>query len=431
MTRIPSTPLDFEFAALVGIDWADQKHDVCLLDLATNQQQHLVLPHTPEAIDDWAAELRQRFGGRLVGICLEQSRGALVYALMKYEHLVLFPLNPSRLKSFRSAITNSGAKDDPTDAQFLLEYLVHHRQHLTPWKPDDALTRQIGLLVEQRRQAVELRKRLANRMRSSLKQYFPQALQWTGDELHSRLSCDFLIKWSTLAAVQQASKQTLRKFFYSRHYRNEAGLKERLEQIRTARPLTTDSALQAGHALTVTLLARQLRELNHSLSEFDLQLAHLMTQHPDAAIFTSFPGAGEVMAPRLLAAFGSDRQRLANSAAMQNLSGIAPVTKRSGRSMVVHRRYACPKFLRQTFHEFASHSLQKSAWAKAYYQLRRAGGQGHHTAVRALAFKWIRILFRCWQERMPYDESRYLDALERRGAPLLKYRAPPAAPTGA
>jgi transposase len=427
MTLNPSSHTVLEFAALVGIDWADQKHDVCLLDLTTQEPQHFVLSHTAEAIDDWAAELRQRFGGRPVGICLEQSRGALVYALMKYEHLVLFPLNPRRLKNFRSAVTNSGAKDDPTDAQFLLEYLRHHRQHLIPWKPDDALTRQIGLLVEQRRQAVELRTRLANRMRSSLKQYFPQALQWTGDALHSRLSCDFLLKWSTLSAVQKASPQTLRKFFYGHHYRNEAGLKERLAQIRQARPLTTDAAFQAGYALTVTLLARQLRELKHSLAEFDRELARLMAQHPDAAIFTSFPGAGQALAPRLVAAFGSDRRRLDSSAAMQNLSGIAPVTKRSGRSTVVQRRYACPKFLRQTFHEFAVHSLQKSLWAKAYYQHHRARGQGHHAAVRALAFKWIRILFRCWQDRAPYNESRYLEALQQRGAPLLKYLASAAA----
>jgi transposase len=427
MTQIHPTSNDLEFAALIGLDWADQKHDVCLLNLTTGQQEQAVLKHTPEAIDDWAVELRRRFDGRPIGICLEQSRGALVYALMKYEHLVLFPLNPSRLKSFRSAVTNSGAKDDPTDAQFLLEYLVHHRQHLTPWKPDDALTRHIGLLVEQRRQAVELRKRLANRMRSSLKQYFPQALQWTGDELHSRLSCDFLIKWPTLAAVQKASSQTLRKFYYGHHYRNEAGLKERLEQIRAACPLTTDTALEAGHALTVTLLAKQLRELNQSLLEFDRELARLMTQHPDAAIFTSFPGAGEAMAPRLLAAFGSSRARIENPAAMQRLSGIAPVTKRSGRSIVVHRRYACPKFLRQTFHEFAGHSLPQSPWAKAYYQQQRAQGKGHHTAVRALAFKWIRILFRCWRDRVPYDESRYVAALQRCDAPLLKYLAP--APT--
>jgi transposase len=153
-----------------------------------------------------------------------------------------------------------------------------------------------------------------------------------------------------------------------------------------------------------------------------------MAQHPDAAIFTSFPGAGEALAPRLLAAFGSDRQRLSTPAAMQNFSGVAPVTKRSGRSKIVHRRYACPKFLRQTFHEFAAYSVLKSPWAKAYYRLRRAQGQRHHAAVRSLAYKWIRILFRCWKDRIPYDEARYLTALQKRSAPLLQHLDMSAAP---
>src|SRR5262245_5841454 len=152
------------FAALVGIDWADRKHDVCLLDLSSGKREHLVLPHTPEAIDDWACQLRQRFGGRPVAVCLEQSRGALVYALLKYDFLVLFPLNPSRLKSYRLAVTSSGAKDDPTDAQLLLEYLECHRAHLVAWRPDDARTRQLGLVGEERRKAVELRTKLSNRL---------------------------------------------------------------------------------------------------------------------------------------------------------------------------------------------------------------------------------------------------------------------------
>jgi hypothetical protein len=106
---------------------------------------------------------------------------------------------------------------------------------------------------------------------------------------------------------------------------------------------------------------------------------------------------------------------------MQSLSGVAPVTKRSGRSCVIHRRYACPKFLRQTFHEYAGHSLLKSLWARAFYRMQRDRGQSHHTAIRALAYKWIRILFRCWQERTPYDEITYFAALQRRSSPLLKY----------
>lgn len=416
-----TSPTNHEFAALVGLDWADQKHDVCLLDLESQRQELSVIAHRPESIDEWAIQLRERFGGRPVAVCLEQSRGSLVYALMKYEYLILFPLNPVRLRNFRQAVCSSGAKDDPTDASLLLQYLTQHRQHLTAWRPDDTHTRQLSFLVEQRRQAIGLRTQLSNRLQSALKQYCPQMLQWAGDEVYGKLSCDLVIKWPTLSAIQKASPAALRKFFYGHNSRSEERMLQRLEQIRSAKPLVTDQAIIESYSLTAVLLAKQLLELGRSIDAFDKALAKLLAQHPDAPIFTSFPGAGEVMAPRLLAAFGSDRSRFTSPAAMQNLCGVAPVTKRSGRTCVVHRRYACPKFLRQTFHEYAGHSLLKSTWAKAFYRMQRDRGQSHHTALRALAYKWIRILFRCWQQRTPYNEATYLAALQRHNAPLLKY----------
>jgi len=178
--------------------------------------------------------------------------------------------------------------------------------------------------------------------------------------------------------------------------------------------------------MAVTMLARLLRDLVASIEAYDKQIGQLMTQHPDARIFTSLPGAADAMAPRLLVAFGADRQRMDRAEEMQNFSGIAPVTKRSGKRTSVHRRWACPKFLRQTFHEFAGYSLKKSAWATAYYELQRKQGKGHHTAVRALAFKWIRIIFRCWKTHTPYDETTYLEALRRRGSPLVDQLLPAA-----
>ncbi len=134
------------------------------------------------------------------------------------------------------------------------------------------------------------------------------------------------------------------------------------------------------------------------------KLARLMAEHPDAALFQGLPGAGAALAPRLLVAFGADRQRCTGPGDVQTYSGIAPVTRRSGRSSSVHRRTACPRFLRQTFHEFAGHSVPRSAWTGAYYRQQRARGRGHHAAVRSLAFKWIRVIYRCWKERTPYDE---------------------------
>jgi transposase len=377
---------------------------------------------TAEAIEEWVAQLRQRFEGRPVAICLEQTRGALIYALMKYEFLVLFPLNPAKLAKYRQAITSlSGAKDDPTDAQLLLDYLTHHREHLVAWKPDDARTRQIALLVEGRRAAIDLRTQLSNQLRSTLKTYFPQAVAWMGGDLTTALACDWLIKWPSLEGLQRARSATIRKFYYGHNCRRGDLIEQRLREIAAAKPLCTDAAIVQSAVLRVTLLARQLRPLLASIKEYDQQLATLMSQHPDAALFQSFDGAGAAMAPRLLSAFGSDRERIASAAEMQTLSGIAPVTKRSGKSCTIQRRWACPKFLRQTFHEFAAHSIPHSSWAKGYYDLQRSRGKGHHAAIRALAFKWIRVIYHCWKTRTAYNETLYVQSLRNHHSPLLDY----------
>ncbi len=212
----------------------------------------------------------------------------------------------------------------------------------------------------------------------------------------------------------------MRKFYYSQNCRSESRIQERLGLIKNLVPLTTDSAIINSSVMKVRMLVAQLRPLVKSIDAMDRRLKELMQQHPDAGLYVNLPGAGPVLAPRLLAAFGDDRERMDSCTSLQCLSGIAPVTRRSGKRCNVQRRWACSKFLRQTFHESAHHSCRYSAWAKAFYDSQRAAGKGHHTAVRALAFKWIRILFRCWKTRTPYDEAAYLRALEKRNSPLLK-----------
>jgi transposase len=394
---------------------------VCLWEPGRNATEEFVLVHTPEAIDAWAAELRQRFGGRPVAICLEQTKGALIYALLKYDFMVLFPLAPARLASYRNATTSSGAKGDATDAALLCDYLCRHQEQLRQWKPDDPLTRQLGLLVEGRRKAVDLRTQMSNQLKSILKCYFPQAIDWVGRKLSSTLACDFLQRWPTLEAVQRQRPATLRKFYHAHNCRQAEVVAHRLAAIAEARPLTNDAAVIDCAVLAVRMLTVQLPGLEEAIATYDATIAELMGRHPDAHIFHSLPGAGPAMAPRLLAAFGTDRNRFDSSETMQKYSGIAPVTKASGKYKTVQRRWACPKFLRQSFHEFADHSTKQSAWARAYYLLQRERGTRHHAAIRALAFKWIRVIFRCWQDRRPYDESVYLQSLQARNSPLLAY----------
>lgn len=415
----PASLLDF--AAFVGLDWADRKHDVALAAAGDPRPEQSVLKHTPEAIDEWACELRQRFDGRPVAVCFEQTRGAIAFALLKYDFLVLFPLPPSRLAKYRESFATSGAKDDPSDAALLLDYLLHHRDRLRAWKPDTPETRELGLLTEARRDAVNQRTRLSNQLTATLKLYFPQALTLAGDDIDTPLACDFLSKWPTLEAVKKASSQTLRKFYWSHHSRSNARIEERLELVRSAMPLTNDQAIVSHGTLMTQCLVEQLRALAKSIARFEARIKQLMDQHPDAHLFEALPGAGDALAPRLVAAFGTDRERFQGASEIQMLSGIAPVTKRSGKRCVVQRRWACPKFLLQTFHEFAGCSVPRCPWARAFYQQQRAAGKGHHASIRSLAFKWIRILYQCWKTRTPYSEQSYLACLQKRNAPLLAY----------
>ena len=408
-----------EFAAYIGLDWADQKHDICLQEAGSNQVEPLLLDHKPDSISNWVAQLRQRFQGKPVAIALEQKRGGLLYSLMHYEFIVLYPVNPKALASYREAFATSGAKDDPVDAGLLLEMLRLHRDKLRPWTPDDPLTRELCLLVEYRRRLVDEKTRLTNRLQALLKQYFPQSLDWAG-ELDSLLAIDFLTQWPQLEAIQKASPEEVRKFYREHHCRLGEKLPKRLAEISAAQPLTSDKAVITASITMVQALLEPLRGLSAGIEAFDQQIKACYEQHPDKHIFNSLPGAGAVLAPRLLAAFGADRERYQSAEQIQCFSGIAPVTRRSGKTTFVQRRLACPKFVRQSFHEFAKSSINWSRWARAYYDQQRHRGNKCHEAFRALAYKWTRIIYRCWQDGVPYDEAAYIAKLELRGSPLAK-----------
>ena len=408
-----------DFAAFVGLDWADAKHDICLQATGTERREFLILEHRPEAIDAWVQTLRTRFNGQPVAVCLELNKGPIVSALRQYEFLVLFPVNPLTLAKYREAFTPSRAKDDPTDAELQVELLLKHRDKLTPLTPQSPTMRALAQLVEHRRRVVGDKVRLTNRLTSALKNYFPHVLQWFPDK-DTVLFCDFLSRWPTLKAAQLARRTTLEAFFRAHHVRAADVIDSRIQAIKSAIALTTDDGVITPHALLVQALIAQLRVTLQAIADFDTAIAPLAQGHPDFPLFDALPGAGAVFAPRLLVAFGEQRERFPSAEELQKYAGIAPVTERSGKKSWVHWRLQCPTFLRQTFVEWAAESTRHSFWAQVYYQQQRDKGKAHHAAVRALAFKWIRILYRCWQERTPYDESVYLQALKRRSAPLLR-----------
>lgn len=404
----------------IGIDWADQQHLVHLIEPGGRTSSR-TLDQDPDEIAQWIGELRQRFPGCTLAIALEQSRGALMHALLGLDGIELYPINPKQLARYREALDPSGGKTDPRDAELIARFLLHHRDQLRVWRPDTPETRRLGFLAEFRRRLVDERKSETLRLGSLLKLYFPLIIQLFGRNLHGELVLDLLGRWSTLKELQRVHPKTLRAFFAEHAIRQEQKQTELIETIRAATPLTQDAAVIDPHALYVQSLARQLVELNRTIDQFDEQLSQAVAQHDDAPIFRSLPGAGDALVPRLIAAFGSDRTRYDSAADLQTQSGIAPITKRSGKSCVIVRRHACPKFLRQTFHEFANCARQWSSWSAAFYAMKRAAGMRHHAAIRALAFKWIRILFRLWKTRTTYSEKDYLQHLKQKNSPVIKF----------
>ena len=408
---------ELQFAALVGIDWADQKHAWCLQAADTTQRENGEVQHTPEAIEAWVGQLCRRFDNRPIAVAVEQVKGALVFMLSKYEALHLFPVPPVMSAKMREALYPSGSKDDPQDADLLLELLLHHGDKLRRLSPDSEATRRVQNLVDERRNLVDEKTAQINRLTHQLKIYFPQMLEWF-EQLDTELVCALLERWPTLEELQKVPPERLRTFFHKQRCRYPELIERRLVGIRQAIPAIRDRAVIEAKSAVVKVSAQVIRSLVRGIADLDSKIEEAAAAHPDFFIFESLPGAGAVLAPRLLAAFGSQRERYASAEEVQTYSGIAPVMKRSGKKKWVHFRWACPKFVRQSFHEWAGHSIAHSQWARSYYQQQRERGKGHHAAVRGLAFKWIRIVFRCWKDRAAYDESRYLMTLAKRNSPL-------------
>lgn len=405
-----------EYAAFVALDWADEKHAYSLQAVGQSKKETGTLEQKPEILSAWVARLRERFGGQPIALAVEQSRGALIHALLEYDFLVLYPIHPTTVAKFREAFKFSGAKSDPLDTDQILEILTKHLELLKPLRPDTVDTRLLSRLVADRRKTVDLRTRHLQALGASLKEYFPQALEVLSGNLSSRLAHDFLKKWPTFEALQQANPATLKRFFYGHNVRSPEVIEQVLRVAEKSQPLTTDPAIvESGRRLS-QVHSELIQTLNPLLDDYDVRIEKVFHDHPEFALFTHIPGAGPALAPRLLAFFGTDRSRYDDAENVQCFTGIAPVTKSSGKTRVVYFRRACPKFVRQTFHEFARLSVAKSQWARNYVDYYTQKGKNYQAIIRALAFKWIRILFRCWKDRTPYDEQKYLKALEKRGS---------------
>ena len=400
----------------VGIDWAAQTH-------AWHLQHEQVeaagsLEQDAGAIEQWIKRLRQQHPGGQFAIAIETTKGPLISALLQYDDVTIWPINPASLAAYRKAFAHGGGKNDPSDAMLLCQYLSHYIDQLRPLRQDQPMTRKLAALSEDRRRLVDQRTAHCNELKAVLKSYFPEVLKLGAAKIYADFIIKFLLKYPSLNTTQKAGANKLRKLFYG--FGSRAKAQQRVERLLNATPLSQEPVLIETCSMRVTALASLIQTYNQQIRIYDNKITELVTEHHDYAIFKSLPGASDLTHSRMIAALGDDRSRYASAESLQAASGIAPLTTQSGKQRFVSSRWACTKFMKQTFHEFAGLSIKKSKWAAAYYQMLKDKGKTPQMAKRALAYKWQRIIFRCWQDRVPYNEEKYIERLRKTGSPIYQ-----------
>lgn len=373
------------------------------------------MENSSEALEDWITKLEGQANGLKIAVCLEQCNGMLLYKFIDRPVFEVYSLNPAMAASYREAFFPSKVKDDPVDSELLLEMVIMHRDRLRIWEPDTELTRALGTLSKQRRDIVNHRVKLVLRLYAELKRFYPQALELCGGRLDTKMSCDFLKKWPSTNKIKKERASNIRKFYYAHHCRSETLVSKRIESIKGIKNVSNEELIILASELKIQELASEIYLTTLYIEKYEKHINKLFEQHEDSAIFASFPGAGAAMAPRILAALGSKRDNFKKVEDLQAYTGIAPVIIRSGKKSIIHRRVKCSKFLLQTFHEFAGHSIAYSSWARAYYEEAKKRGVRHNMIIRSLAFKWLRIIYRCWKDRTIYNEEMYINNLQKKG----------------
>ena len=402
-----------EYSAYVGMDWSCDKHDFNVSIPGQDLNLNGIVPHGGSEVRSLFSDIQRQAGGQ-IAVCLEQSRGPLFNVLAEIPGVSIYPTNPVTLARLRKAFTPSGAKDDVRDAELARELVEHHRSHLRKKEAEDEGTQRLDLLSRNRRDLVDERTRVSLKLRDVLKQYFPQVLSLFED-LHAPVCLAFLENYSELVSVQCSTDEELFKFFRSQRCWRRSTNEKRIKILRESEPLLKSRAIVEVCSLHSKALCTQLRALNQSIVAFDKEIEAQVSVHEDYAIFASLPETAAVTVARLISAFGTNRTRFQSAEDVVNCFGISPIKIQSGRTEIICARVAKSKFLHQSIVEWAARTVTSCSWAKAFYRKQRAKGKNvtHRIAVRALAFKWCRILFHCWKNRTAYDEAVHLKNLRR------------------
>ena len=392
-----------------GIDWADDHHDVAVLDADGHLVATTRVAHSPAGLARLVAFLRELSPDLEQLACVvETAQGLLIAALLE-AGVPVYSVNPKTVDRRRPA---SGAKTDALDAYLLAKTARSDLADLRRLEPESPLVRELQQLTRDQDELIASQTRLVNQATACLKAYYPVALELFA-KLQQPSTLAFLRAYPTPAAARAATPADLATLLAGQRHPHPAAAAARLHARLQAPALVADAVTTRTKARLLLALVSQLAPLLDQIAAYDDEITRLFLTHPDHALFASLPRAGARLAPRLLAGWGDDRARFADAASVQALAGTAPVPRASGTHAAVHMRRACHTPLRNTLHQFAWQSTLQDSWAAAYYHRKRREGKSHSLAVRALANVWVRIIYALWRDHTPYDPATFLAAQQR------------------
>lgn len=389
----------------VGIDWASRTHAVCIVDQTGRVRWQGAVPHTAEGLTELIGRLRRFRGRGGLRIALERPSGLLVDTLVDAGFEVV-PIHPNALKATRPRYSAAGGKSDPGDAFILADLLRTDGHRLATLRPASDETRALRALVRGRDDLVAQRLALANQLRALLERFWPGAAAIFA-EVDSPIALAFLARYPTPHSAARLGERRLTQFLGQHAYCGRRPVAELLVRLRTAPTSHVGETEAEASGDLVRALVAVLTPLVGQLQQLSAATTAALAQHPDGRLVQSLPRSGAVNAAQILAELGDDRARFPTDEQFAAEGGLAPVTHASGRHHAVVFRWACNKRLRRALTTFADNSRHASRWAALVYQRARARGCRHPHAIRILARAWARILWRCWQDRTPYDVTRH------------------------
>jgi transposase len=393
-------------AIFVGIDWAEAHHDICVLDASGSVLAKRRIAEGLEGVGQLHALLADHAAEPTdVVIGTETDRGLLVGALLAAGYQV-YAINPLAASHYRARHATSGAKSDPGDATVLADLVRTDRHNHRPVAGDSELAASLQVLARAHQNLIWSRQRLANQLRSNLREYYPAALAAFGTELAHPVALGVLGAAPTPTIGRTLSRAKLAAIL--RRAGRERGVEPKAAAIQAALrtpQLAAPSLVDAAYGMSVAATVRILRELNAQLASLEAELAQSFEGHPDAELYRSLPGLGVVLGARVLSEFGDDRTRFAHPKARKNYAGSSPITKASGTRRTVLARRARNRRLADACYQWAFSALTQSAGARHYYRALRQRGKTHHQALRGLANRLVGILHGCLVHRQAYREQ--------------------------